>query len=77
MTASSDGTYGFDGGEGAAGAGWTTAEEDAGRKARRVVLGLGVALSVAAVAFGAVGGLAAPLLLGFAEAGGLSVSGAV
>ena len=74
MTASGDG---LDGVERPARLDWATAEEDRGRKAQRVVLGLGVGLWVAAMAFGAVGGLAVPLLLGFAEAGGLSVSGAV
>ncbi len=74
MTVSSDGVDGVDrrgGGD------WATAEERAGRRAQWVVLGLGVGLWATAVALGATGGLAVPLLLGLAAAGGLSVSGAV
>lgn len=56
---------------------WAATEERAGRRAQWVVLGLGVGLWSAAVALGAASGLAVPLMLGFAAAGGLSVSGAV
>jgi hypothetical protein len=56
---------------------WAMAEERAGRKAQWVVLGLGVGLWAATVTLGGPGGLAVPLIVGFAAAGGLSVSGAV
>lgn len=52
-------------------------EERAGRRAQRVVLGLGVALWAAATGLGAAKGAVVPLLLSFSCAGGLSVSGAV
>jgi hypothetical protein len=74
MSVSSDDVDGVDrrsGGE------WAAAEERAGRKAQWVVLGLGLGLWSAAVALGVASGLAVPLMLGFAAAGGLSVSGAV
>jgi hypothetical protein len=74
MSVSSDDVDGVDRG---GGGDWAAAEERAGRKAQWVVLGLGVGLWSAAVALGTASGLAVPLLLGFAAAGGLSVSGAV
>jgi hypothetical protein len=55
---------------------WAAVEARAGRKAQRVVLGVGVGLWAATVV-GALLGAPVPLLLGFAQAGGLSVSGAV
>jgi hypothetical protein len=74
MTVSNDDVDGVDRG---GGDDWAMAEERAGRKAQWVVLGLGVGLWAATVALGGPGGLAVPLILGFAAAGGLSVSGAV
>jgi hypothetical protein len=74
MTVSNDDLDRADGG---GGDDWAAAEERAGHKAQWVVLGLGVGLWAAAVALGAAAGLAVPLILGFAAAGGLSVSGAV
>jgi hypothetical protein len=74
MTASNDHVDGVDrrGGDD-----WAAAEKRAGHKAQWVVLGLGVGIWAATVALGAAGELAVPLILGFAAAGGLSVSGAV
>ena len=77
MTAAGDGAHDVGGVDTPGASDWAVTEERAGRKAQRVVLGLGLGLWAAAMALGGLGGLAAPLLLGFAEAGGLSVSGAV